>query len=60
VEIVRSLIKETGALDKAKEHVRKHIKEAENLIAKTELNNEAKQLYTQLLNYIEESIEWYR
>ena len=60
VETVRSLIKDTGALEKAKEHARKHVKEAENLIAKTKLNNEAKQLYIQLLNYIEESMEWYK
>lgn len=60
VETVRSLIKDAGALDKAKEHARKHVKEAENLIAKTELDNKAKQLYNQLLNYIEESLEWYK
>lgn len=60
VETVRSLIKDSGALDEAKEHARNHVKEAGNLIAKTGLNNEAKQLYIQLLDYIEESIEWYR
>ena len=60
VETVRSLIKDTSALEKAKEHARKHVKEAGNLIAKTKLNSESKQLYNQLLNYIEESLEWYK
>lgn len=60
VETARTIIRETGALEKAKTHTKSHTEKAKTLINNTKLSNEAKQYYNQLLAYIEESLEWYK
>jgi len=60
LEHVRSIIRETGALDAAKNASKKHAERAKALIAKTGLGHDAKRLFDALITYVEESLEWYR
>jgi len=60
VELARLIIKECGGLETAKERSNMHAEKAKKLIAKTSLNEETKKFFGSFINYIEESLEWYK
>lgn len=57
---IRKLIRDCGALDEAKSISRQHGKEAKELILRTEMNQDAKGSLIALIDYVEESLDWYR
>jgi len=57
---ITAMIRDCGALDEAKSIIREHGKEAKRLIALTEMNREAKEVFTALIEYVEESLDWYK
>jgi len=60
IELARLAIKESGGLEKSKEISKKHAEKAKELFLKTMLNEETKRFFTSFINYIEESLEWYK
>lgn len=57
---ITAMIRDCGALDEAKAITREHGKEARRLIALTEMNREAKEVFIALIEYVEESLDWYK
>lgn len=57
---IRELIRDCGALDEAKSISRQHGKEAKELISLTEMDQGTKGSLIALINYVEESLDWYR
>lgn len=57
---VREIVKRSGALDAAKSKSRAHAEKAKRLLNETSLSREAKSMFTSLISYVEESLEWYR
>lgn len=57
---VKELIRGCGALDEAKSISREHGKEAERLISLTDMNSEAKEFFISFINYVEDSLDWYK
>jgi len=55
IEIMRKY-----GLEKAKERSREHAKRAINLIKKTQMNKETKNFFIEFINYVSESLEWYK
>jgi len=60
VEKIRSLVRLTGGLEKAKKTSKKHAEEARRLIAETSMNSEAKDFFYSMITYVEDSLDWYR
>ncbi|MEM3712964.1 MAG: polyprenyl synthetase family protein [Thermoproteota archaeon] len=60
VDKVRRVIRLTGGLDNAKNDLKKYAEEAKELISKTSMNKETKDFFNNLINYIENSLDWYR
>lgn len=60
IEKIRRIIKETGALVKAKEKSREHAEEASRLIEETEMKGETKAFFKEFIEYISESLDWYK
>ncbi len=54
------LIRSCGALDEAKSISRAHAKEAERLIVLTDMNSDTKEFFIDLINYVVESLDWYK
>lgn len=59
IEYVRSLIRDCGALDKAKSISRMHSREAEKMISMTNMNHEAVDFFVSFIRYVDESLDWY-
>jgi len=59
LEMIRATIRESGALKTTKEKSKNHAEKAKTLIAQTSLSNETKKFFASLINYIEESLDWY-
>jgi geranylgeranyl pyrophosphate synthase len=59
-DLARKLLKETGGLDKAKQISKKYAIQARNLILKTKLSENVKEFFSSFIQYIEESLEWYK
>jgi geranylgeranyl pyrophosphate synthase len=57
---ITAMIRDCGALDEAKTITREHGKEAKSLIAVTEMNREAKEVFIGLIEYVEGSLDWYK
>jgi geranylgeranyl diphosphate synthase type I len=57
---VQALIRDCGALDMAKSISRGHAREAEKLIAQTEMNQDAKDFFVSFIRYVDESLDWYK
>ncbi|MHC1625671.1 MAG: polyprenyl synthetase family protein [Methermicoccaceae archaeon] len=53
------LIRESGAIDSAREISKEHSNRARTLLSTTEMSEEAKEFFISLLDYIEEDLEWY-
>lgn len=60
IELVRTLLRESGGLNAAKKTSRKHAEEAKALLTKTVLNDEVKAFFKSFIEYIEESLHWYK
>jgi len=60
LELVRAVIRESGALETAKEKSREHAEKAKALIAQTGLSDETKRVFSSLITYIQESLDWYK
>lgn len=57
---VKRIVKETGALDKAKEKSREHAEKASRLIDETKMEGETKAFFKEFIEYIAESLDWYK
>jgi len=60
LESIRQVIRRTEALKFAKEESKRHAEFAKNLIAKTSMSDEIKDFFFSFINYIEESLDWYK
>jgi len=60
IELAKLMIKDSGGLEASKERSKAHAEKAKTLIAKTGLNEETKKFFDSFINYIEESLEWYK
>ncbi|MEM3747617.1 MAG: polyprenyl synthetase family protein [Thermoproteota archaeon] len=60
VEKIRSLVRLSGGLEKARKASRMHAEEAKRLIAETGMNSEAKGFFNSMITYVENSLDWYR
>jgi len=60
VEKARELVRRSGGLEKAKKASRRHAEEARRLVAETSMNEEAKDFFSHMITYIENSLDWYR
>jgi geranylgeranyl pyrophosphate synthase len=57
---ITAMIRDCGALDEAKAITREHGKEAKTMIALTEMNREAKEVFIALIEFVEGSLDWYK
>jgi geranylgeranyl pyrophosphate synthase len=60
LELIRGIVRESGALEAAKEKSKEHAEKAKTLIAQTSLSDETKRFFSSLINYIQESLDWYK
>jgi geranylgeranyl diphosphate synthase type II len=60
IPAMKELIRNCGALDEAKSISRRHGREAQSLISQTEMNDEAKEFFISMIDYVVESLEWYK
>ena len=60
IDKVREIIKGCGALAKTKEVSRDHANKAIKLIDKTSLTVESKKFFKDLINFVSESLDWYK
>ena len=60
IEQARLIIRESEGLKAAKARSKEHAERAKALIEKTKLNRETKEFFCSFINYIEESLEWYK
>ena len=60
LEAARRVIRETGALDAAKDESRRHAEAAKELIAKTSMGDETKEFFSSFISYIGQSLDWYK
>jgi len=60
LELIRGIVRESGALEAAKEKSREHAEKAKALIAQTSLSDETKRFFSSMITYIQESLDWYK
>jgi geranylgeranyl diphosphate synthase type I len=60
IKDIQDLIRDCGALDEAKSISIEHAREATKLISTTEMSNEARDFFMSFLNYVAESLDWYK
>lgn len=60
VELAKLIIKDSGGLEESKKISRTHAEKAKMIIARTGLNEYSKNFFSSFINYIEESLEWYK
>ncbi|HPS92157.1 MAG TPA: polyprenyl synthetase family protein [Methanothrix sp.] len=60
IEKVQSLIRDCGALDEAKSISREHAAQAEKLILKSGMNQQAKDFFVSFIRFVDESLDWYK
>ena len=59
-DLARQIIRESGALDEAKQSSRNHAQEAKAQLNKTNLTDDIKQFFNSFITYIEQSLDWYK
>lgn len=57
---IRKVISDCGALEAAKKRSREHADSAKKLISETNMNPEVKGFFISFINYIKESLNWYK
>jgi geranylgeranyl pyrophosphate synthase len=60
VELARKLLRESGGLDAAKQESKKHAEQAKKLINQTSLAEDVKEFFSSFIQYIEDSLNWYK
>jgi geranylgeranyl pyrophosphate synthase len=60
IELARSVLRESGGLEAAKNASREYAEQAKILLTKTSLSDEVKEFFKSFIGYIEESLEWYK
>ncbi len=60
IERIRELIREAGGLESAKETSRSHAEKGKKLIMQTSMDDESKDLLNSTIDYVVESLEWYK
>jgi len=60
LETMRAIIRKTGALEAAKEKSVGHAKQAKMLIARTKMSGESKEFFDAFIDYIVQSLDWYK
>jgi len=59
-DLARQIIRESGALDAAKESSRNHAQQAKSQLDKSSLSDDGKQFFNSFITYIEQSLDWYK
>ncbi len=59
IDTIRTVIRESGGLEKAKETSKEHAEKAKALFAKTSLQSDVKDFFYNVIDYIKESLDWY-
>lgn len=57
---IRKVLSDCGALEEAKNRSRKHADSAKKLISETTMSREAKDFYISFIDYVKESLNWYK
>ncbi|MBO3800170.1 MAG: polyprenyl synthetase family protein [Candidatus Brockarchaeota archaeon] len=60
IEKIRKIVRLSGGLDNAKRDLKTYAEEAKRLISKTSMENDVKNFFNHLINYIENSLDWYK
>ena len=60
INYVQSLIRDCGALDKAKSISREHAGQAEEMIYRTGMKKDAKDFFISFIRFVDESLDWYK
>ena len=60
LESIKTVIRESGALEAARKKSRGHAERAKALIAKTSLSDETKEFFDSSITYVEGSLNWYK
>jgi geranylgeranyl pyrophosphate synthase len=60
IDRIREIIRESGALEKAKERSRAHAARAVKLISQTSLDQAVKDFLTGFIDYVSGSLDWYK
>jgi len=60
ISLIRDAVRKSGGLEAAEKISRKHAETARSLIAQTNLNDDVKEFFNSLIDYIEESLDWYK
>ncbi len=60
IDGIRRLVKDSKALDKAKSEALRHASRAKSLISGTGMSSDAKDFFYYLIDFICESLDWYR
>ena len=59
-DLARQLLRETGGLDKAREASKSHAQKARAFITQTALAEDVKEFFDSFIQYIEQSLNWYK
>ena len=57
---IRKVISDCGALEAAKKRSREHADSAKKLISETNMSPEVKDFFTSFIDYVKESLNWYK
>jgi geranylgeranyl pyrophosphate synthase len=60
IELLRTVIIESGGLEAAKKMSKTHAENARTLITQSGLHDNVKRFFSSLIVYVEESLDWYR
>ena len=60
LRLIRDAVRKSGGLEAAKKVSRKRAERARSLIAQTNLNDDVKEFFNSLIDYIDESLDWYK
>jgi geranylgeranyl pyrophosphate synthase len=60
LELVRTLVRESGALEAVRETSKRHAEKVQKLIARTSLSKEVKDFFSSFVDYVRKSLDWYR
>ncbi len=60
IKYVQSLIRDCGALDEAKSFSREHADQAEKMITRIGLNQDAKDFFISFIRFVDQSLDWYK
>jgi geranylgeranyl pyrophosphate synthase len=59
-DLARQLLRESGGLDAAKQASKKHAQQARDFITQTSLTDDVKEFFSSFIQYIEDSLDWYK